>query len=465
MYIAMVVDRRFRDSESERGDRLESSVEPLGRPMALHAAQQQIYSDLLAMVKSRTPVEALAEFEALFFSPGQMPERDLSPALHQILLAGDQAEFYNTLKRACYILINTWDLARQGHMIQAMLSLFQQHTLSGYSAIPGLQRLHQWLGDFIASPDFEALKLFAHQRIGPTQPGGWSDRYVAYHLVTQYIDKKNSPEQCAAARTLSKRLKTQFRYDLAMYTAFEQQPSRLGNRYSNPTVLGDGVLRLVKTILLRQGRFNHRHVARLFLQQTDNTPYASYKANLVDYFCFAISQPEFVSAVEKHIGERLRRLYAKHDDHVINSSLTLRTCNRIIDALTTEDESAPSNLFALLLAQGNSMNIAVLLLKILLISPKSQLYLEARLANLVDYYKQFMEVECRSVIQFLEICAVTFAIYSQSVEYNLVKLTDAPVDLDADLEEFRIFSRIVKAAQKRAQDSWKPKSQPNKVSD
>ena len=81
----MVVDSRFRDSEFDQGDRLElpvalvDPVAPLDGPMALTAAQQQIYSDLLAVVKSRTPVEALAEFEALFLARVSACERALRP--------------------------------------------------------------------------------------------------------------------------------------------------------------------------------------------------------------------------------------------------------------------------------------------------------------------------------------------------------------------------------------------------
>ncbi|MEL6554824.1 MAG: hypothetical protein AAFQ63_15365, partial [Cyanobacteria bacterium J06621_11] len=139
-------------------------------------------------------------------------------------------------------------------------------------------------------------------------------------------------------------------------------------------------------------------------------------------------------------------------------------CNRLIDLLTTEDEHHPSKLFVRLLAQGNPLNVVVLLLKLVLISPNSQLYLEARLANLIEYYRQFMEAECRGIVQFLEICGVTFAIYSDNVEYNLVKVGPrSTLDVAGGdktmlqagqgpegLDDFRIFSRSFRAAQKRA---------------
>ena len=219
----------------------------------------------------------------------------------------------------------------------------------------------------------------------------------------------------------------------------------------NPTVLGDEVLMLIKAILVRRGRFSYRNVARLFQQQTFESNYADYKESLLEYLCFSVSDPDFLSLLETQLSKKLPSLYIESNEETVDPSLNLRTCNRLIDYLTTEDENTPSMLFARLISQGNPLNVVVLLLKIVLISPNSQLYLEARLANLIAYYKQFMEVECRSIIQFLEICGVTFAIYSDNVEYNLVQVSAKPTAEDpAPAEEFRIFSRSFRAAQKKA---------------
>ncbi|MGB7087087.1 MAG: hypothetical protein WBD47_16125, partial [Phormidesmis sp.] len=266
-----------------------------------------------------------------------------------------------------------------------------------------------------------------------------------------------SIEDRKAARTLSRRLKRRFKHDLAMYTAFSQSSSRLDHKYLNPTVLGDEVLRLIKAMLVRRGQYSHRNLARIFKQQTRETDYQNYKECLLEYLCFSISQPDFVTSVDRYLGQKLRSLYREQNAEQVDSSLTLRTCNRLIDYLTTEDKSYPSKLFVRLLDQGNPMNVAVLLLKIVLISPNSQLYLEARLADLVAYYKSFMETECQEVIQFLEICTVAFAIYSKNVEYSLVQVSaeSSKSQVSEKMEDFRIFSRSLKRNHKR-----KPQSRP-----
>ncbi|MFK8183675.1 MAG: hypothetical protein AB8B99_09885 [Phormidesmis sp.] len=426
-----------------------------------YIAQQQIYDDLLEAVRKLPPVEALAEFEAIFFGHSNSLEAEVSPFLYKILFADDEAEFRNTLKRACYIYVNNWDLAREGDMLHMLLNLFKQPTLEKTTLSPSLKRLRKWLCDFANSKDFEELELFAAQRMGPIISGNWSQRYAAYQLTAQYVDETNSLEQREAAKTLSRRLKNRFKHDLAMYTAFSQNSSRLNHKYINPTVLGDEVLRLIKAILVRRGQFSYRNVARLFQQQTIEANYADYKDSLLEYLCFSISDPAFLSLIEGELTKKIPQLYPEHDDDTVEPSLNLRTCNRLIDCLTTEDQNMPSMLFARLLAQGNPLNVVVILLKVILISPNSQLYLEARLANLISYYKQFMEAECRAIIQFLEICGVTFAIYSDNVEYNLVQVSPrkksastTEVAAATPPDEFRIFSRSFRAAQKRAKQEF-----------
>ena len=440
----MVVSGAFQNSEPEQGD--------YASPLAFYRAQQQLYDDLLEAVRKYPPLQALAEFEGAFFGYTHAPDTDVSPFIYKILFADDEAEFRNTLKRACYIFVNNWDLARQGEMVHELLALFKHPSLEKSTILPSLKRLRQWLRDFAKSSDFEELKLFAIQRVGPLPPDSWSTRYAAYQLTAQSVNELNSQEQREAARTLSRRLKNKFKHDLAMYTAFSQNSSRINQKYVNPTVLGDNVLWLIKTILVRRGQYSYRNVARLFQQQTYDIAYPDYKISLLEYLCFSISQPDFLVTVETRLGPKLTQLYPQHDDENVNPSLNLITCNRLIDYLTTEDEHHPSKLFLQLLSQGNPLNLVIILLKIVLISPNSKLYLEARLANLISYHEQFMEAECRGIIQFLEICGVTFAIYSDSVEYNLVQVSPRKVGDSQPLsgDEFRIFSRSFRSAQKRA---------------
>ncbi len=416
---------------------------------SFYLEQQQLYSDLLAATRELPPVESLARFEGMFFGRGSSAGLDISPFLYKILFANDETEFRNTLKRACYILINNWDRRCQSDMVHTLLALFDQPSLKKSTASLSMTRLRQWLLNFALSQDFEELKLYAAQRNGPTHSSSWSSRYATYQFTAQAMDDRNSLEQKEAARKMARRLKDKFKHELAMYTAFSQSSGHSDRKYPNPTVLGDQVLRLIKAILMRRGQFSYRNVARLFQRQMADVSYRDYKENLVDYLCFAIAQPEFVITLETALAQFLPQLYADKDEEEVEPSLVLRTCNRLIELLITENNYRPSQLFEQLMAQGNSLNLATLILKIVLISPGSQPYLEARLASLVNYYRPYMKTECREIVQLLEICDVMFAIYSDTVEYSLVRVKPYQSEPEK-MEDFRIFSRISRAAQRRA---------------
>ncbi|NJL48646.1 MAG: hypothetical protein HC929_15655 [Leptolyngbyaceae cyanobacterium SM2_5_2] len=119
----------------------------------------------------------------------------------------------------------------------------------------------------------------------------------------------------------------------------------------------------------------------------------------------------------------------------------------MIDYLMTENQEQPSPLFSLILSQGNALTLAIILLKLVLISRNSQLYLEVRIADLIRYYERFPRQDCQWVINFLEVFQVTFAIYAENTEYNLVRIDESAEQAPLlaysleDLETFRIFSQ------------------------
>jgi hypothetical protein len=409
--------------------------------MNLAQAQQVVYDFLLDIVKVWPPEDVLEEFRHLFVHHTESVSSQTIPALHLILFANDEVEFRNTLKRCCYILVNNWELARQFESIQALVDLFADPLLRRRTLSPTLKRLRKWLCNFVESQDFQDLKLFAarlSEERTLNRPGEWASRYTSYLLVPQYVDETNPIEQREAAKTLSRRLRDKFKFDLAMYTAHAQSssPSPSHKLVQNPTTLGDGVLRLIKAIVAKRGDFSYRNLSRLFLEQTHGGTYLG--------FSNPISQQ-----IESYLEAKLSGLYLEHDSDTLDPSLLLRTCNRMIDCLMTENQEMPSPLFTLVLSQGNCLTLAIILLKLILISRNSHLYLEVRIADLIRYYEAFPREQCQWVINFLEVFQVTFAICADNIEYNLVKVqsvssTASQTELDGDdLATFRIFSQMI----------------------
>lgn len=425
-------------------------------------AQEIIYDFLLELVKTCPPDEVLEEFRHLFIHHDDSSGTATLPALHIILFANDETEFRNTIKRSCYILVNNWEVARCHEAIQILVDLFKDPLLYRHTFSPTLKRLRYWLLRFIESQDFQDLKLFAARFAGErtiNRPGEWTNRYATYLLVPQYINEDNPIEQRRAARALSRRLKDQFKFDLAMYTAYSQAPRPGRPAVTNPTALGDSALRLIKAIVAKRGDFSYKNLAHLFLEQVKDSPYAYFKSTLPYYLLYTVRTNPMADQIHEYLGSYLEPLYSDFDQQTLDQSLLLRTCNRLIDCLMTEDRINPAPLFSLILSRGNALTLAIMLLKLILISRGSNLYLEVRIADLIRYYKQFPKDQCQWVINFLEVFRVTFAIYAENIEYNLIKIKanghtplGAPDELlmngktklqDEDWETFRIFSQML----------------------
>jgi len=419
--------------------------------MTLREAQETIFSFLLNIVKEWEAEDVLNQFRQLFFEYGETASTDVSSSIYILLFTNDEVEFHNTLKRSCYILINNWEVARRYKSIQALIDLFDDTSLTRYTVSPTLKRLRAWILNFIESGDFQELKLFVSRFANTDTP--WTSRYTSYLLIQQYVNTENPVEQREAARALSRKLKDQYKMDLAMYTAHSQNYLEdRGGQLKNPTILGDGALRLIKAIVARKGQYSYKSLANLFLEQVKDLDYKSFKKSLIEYLTYSVGQPEVVKTLRQHLGHKLDKLYIEHDREPNDYSLQLRTCNRVIDSLMTEDQRTPSPLFTLLLSQSSSILLAILLLKLVLISKSSHHYLEARIADLIRYYEQFPREQCNWVINFLEVFQVTFAIHTENIEFNLVSPDDAASrDLNypqrewtlEEIEACRIFSRMV----------------------
>jgi hypothetical protein len=393
----------------------------------LQIAQQTIYQFLLEIVKKWPPEEVLLEFKRLFLYHVDSVSSAAVNSLYEIVFHDNEVEFRNTIKRACYILVNNWDANRRTKPIQDLIASFQDENLPRTTISPTLTRLRIWVRNFQQSQDYRDLKLFADRYNLPDPnaaeaEGPWVKRYTSYLLVPQYVDTRNPIEQREAARALAQELREKFKFDLAMYVARSQSGITIDRTLKNPTALGDNTLRLIKTIVAKRGTYSYSNLANIFLNQVQLVNYAEFKRSLQKYLIFSVEASDFSASLQTRLGDKLNLLYEEYHGEMVTPALILRTCNRMIEFLTTETQKEPSSLFVLLLSQGSSMTLVVTLLKLMLISKNSRTHLEARIADLLRYYEEMPEEDCKWVVNFLEIFNVTFTIYADNVQYNLIRM-------------------------------------------
>ncbi|HEY9689229.1 MAG TPA: hypothetical protein V6D46_04485 [Coleofasciculaceae cyanobacterium] len=448
------------DERSEAGMR---SVEAPTMTLTATQIQDIIYQYLIRAVQTMAPEAVLDEFYRLFIEHQGAAGTQALHAIYQLVFLNNQEAFQAALKRSCYILINNWASCRQEVFIYRLISLFERSYGDQNSSSISLNRLRKWVYDFVNSHDYDELKLFIARHeldypgapykdssglnpdrtrlqidhsantitdLNPEAPRHWSSRYIGQLLVAQAVDPNNPLEQREAATVYARQWRERFKFDLAMYMAKYQSTRSDRDRLRNPTNLGDQVLKIVKSIVLRTGKHSYSSLASLFLQQTQGLKYRGYKKSLLKYLILENTPDHMTELVRQKLQEKLTDLMDNQHDEALTEDLHHETCRYLIEFLTTEDLQSPSRLFLLILSNGSALTLTIFLLKLVLICPATRSHLDLCIARLVKYYEQFDEESCYWVIYFFDIFNVTFAIYTENVQYNLVSVDDQPAQSD-----------------------------------
>lgn len=400
--------------------------------LSLPEAQEIICCFFLEEVKASTPESVLDKFKSLFIEPTPAVNSIPRHALEHIASLDQEKTFINTFKRSIYILVNNWTASRQQQAIQELVRLLSVSLDAHRASYVTLKRLKLWRSNFVHSKDYKELKIF----ISKFEHDHWSDRYSSYLLVEQSVDAKKPRQQREAARTRSEQLKEQFKFELAMYTARCPLAASQQNTSPNPTILGDEVVHLIQQILQKRSTFSYASLVNIFLSQTQQLCYSDFKQSLLNYLLFFLDNQGLSKKIKTQLSKQLEGLYDTYQDKTWDNHLLLRTCNRVIDYLTTTDHKNPSALFILLATQDNALTLAILLLKIVLLCPSTYTHLECCIAKLIQHYESLSESDCKWLIRFLEVLKVTLTIYTENVQFNLVNMSDDKS------EGCRIFSQI-----------------------
>ena len=420
------------------------SVTSNSRQINVQITQEEVYSFFIEIVKNLSPDDVLREFKGLFIDGLDSENSDYIPGIYSVFLDNNEQELSNTLKRCCYIIVNNWKSNRKDKYIQELVNLFINDNLKiKKNDAPVVKTCKTWLENFVNSKDYQELKLFA-AKYDESSKGHWANRYSSYLLIDQSVNKNNPREQQEAARKLSKQIKEKFKFELAMYIARSQSAVSSAARYKNPSILGDQALRLIKAIVLKKGVFSHENIAHIFIKQTQNQTLEEFKINLEKYLFLSVDKQESFETWKQQFIDNLSVWKKDYNHETVTKDLLLRTCNRVIDSLTIENGKEPSSLFVLLITQGHALTLVIILLKTVLISQNSRRHLETRIAHLIRFYENYPEDECKGVINFMEIFNITFAIYAENVEYNLIKMDEEKQSSNPqlNLDSYRVFSQM-----------------------
>lgn len=380
---------------------------------SIEEAQEIIYCFFMDIVKQKQSQAALQEFRHLFIQDNDSAISNPVRAIYEIVFTNKQEEFHYTIKRSCYILVNNWLAKRDSSCIQKLIEIFKDPIIRRKSLSPMINRLRNWIQLFVESKDYQELELYAQTKIQKTQTNqSLSKRYPSILLSNQYNDLTNPIEQREAAKNKALQLRCRFKFDLAIYMArFESFNTK--SILEKPTEVGDEVLRIIKIIVAKRDTSNYTKLADTFTAQVRTKQYKEFKSCLQKYLISSGDQV-FVDILKGSLALKLNSLYEIHDDKILTDKLLLKTCNKLIELLTTEDRCKPSQLLKKLTAEVHPLTVVILLLKIILICRPSRTHLEFCIADLIKYYDNHPE-ESIWMNNFMEIFNIMFAIYADNM--------------------------------------------------
>lgn len=434
---------------------------------SVEQAQQHIYSFFLGMIKHYQAEEILDQFNKLFVDYAEIKDVKAYYALGEIIFHNREEDFKHTLLRCCYILNNNWALNGNLSACQKLVDLFLANSIGVPTKIHKLKKLREWLQDFVKSDEYNTLRSLSGKAGIHKNYHNWCERFSSYLLIAEYTDFNKPVEQRQYAEIMSRKIKKQFKFDLAMYTARIDSRTDANAKLNrpNPTSLGDGVLILIKKVLNKQGHEGLRVISKRFRDQVNKITFLEFKEDLFLYLGISRDDLEIPEAIRLTVVEKFRYFQQYKDDQEMTTSLLHVSCNRILQYLLLNERRHPSDFLQLSLDSNNFLVPVILLLKVVLLCPRSRLYLESYIAELIKFYSSYDELECRSFISFLDILNVTLAIFDEDTDYSLVKMKGYDNDVpDVNLDNYRVFSQYKRLADLEPQPVYLQEDQPKILS-
>lgn len=432
---------------------------------SIEQAQQHIYNFFLGIIKYYQTDEILDQFNKLFINYEEIKNIKAYYALGEIIFHNREEDFKHTLLRCCYILNNNWALNGNLSACQKLVDLFLANSIGVPTKIHKLKKLRAWLQNFVKSDEYQTLRSLSGKSGVYKNYHNWCERFSSYLLISEYTDFNKPVEQRQYAEIMARKIKKQFKFDLAMYTARIESRKDTKLDRNNPTSLGDGVLILIKKVLNKQGHEGLRVISKKFRDRINDITFLEFKEYLFAYLGVSRDDLEIPEAMRLTVVEKFRYFQQYKDDQEMTTSLLHASCNRILQYILLNERRQPSNFLQLSLDSNNFLSPVILLLKVVLLCPKSRLYLESYIAELIKFYSAYDEVECRSFISFLDILNVTLAIFDEDTDYSLVKMKDYENDVpDVNLDNYRVFSQYKRLADLEPQPVHPQDDKPKRLS-
>ncbi|OKH17410.1 hypothetical protein [[Limnothrix rosea] IAM M-220] len=393
-----------------------AAIEQNERPDEIIEASEEILNFFVELSRTASISSLLEQFDIFFINhdPSGIPAQ-LNHAIYQLLVYNCTADFIYLLNRCAFLIVNTCFLQKKIKYVEKLMGLFQGRSPLASNAALSTRKFRDWVESYMDSRQYKVLALFSPAV--KLQKKTWHDRYVTLTLLAQTFDAEVSIEQRQACQWLYQFLKSRYKFQLVMFLAKGCDAAPNEEKVRNPTFIHPATLKLIQKVVVKRNQ-GYPQMAEDFLALHEHDIYGDFKQALVKYLLISIGGDRRLKWLPQKLEQHLAELHPEKNSVTVGHHLITKTCDEIIRYLLNPESFAdPTHPFTLLMIQREFLSLGIILLKLVLVSPRSYGQLVISLNELMQHYHHKSKAECEWLTGLLETVQVILTLAVNEGQY------------------------------------------------
>jgi hypothetical protein len=406
--------------------------------------EELICQHISSWLLTQTANQIIDSFRGLFIEGKQCSDTKVFAALETIVKSKEkEKQLVKILSRCSRLILYTWQ--KQPVLqpaIAQLMELFEQIPPVKHRGYHSSHKLQQLVRDFTKTEEYLRLKLLANLFVKnkidlneDSQQIGHSIQRYPFFYEHCLLDESSSYEDWQIVQQVQARNQQLSEFNLSQYIIYKVrliQLARSGNiserkigRIQNPTLLSEQeISTAIKQFKIRsEGNLDSRTLSQRLLTQSKQSNYQVFKEDLYQYLITSIDPKYGQHQFNHKLQKKLQELLPESNSKKVDELMLTRTCTKILNFLVVDQNKELNHyVFVDLVTNIGATSTVNLLLKIILLCPKSKPHLEKRLAILFEHYKTHKIKDVPWLIKTLENLQIAFSIHFGKLDLSVFKI-------------------------------------------
>jgi hypothetical protein len=374
--------------------------------------EQVIYEHFQRLIETETPEQSIERFRSLFIEGASYSDSRVWAAIEALAAeATAEQNFPLVINRCCHILINHWQLQPSGNIsIDRLIAI-----LANPDPVPGkyskiTRRIRQLLKIYLSSDDYQILhrlnialsgRVLSRDAIELEPLGKLITRYP--YLYEHYlVSVERTLENVQTVERIQQKLQDRQESELSQYFTYQVRKSRIKAqvgreaaknipRIANPTLLPskDLGIAFIQFAGKAEGGASYQDLSHHFADRLQAKPtIKAFKRDLYKYLITGIDSSYGNRGFNDRLGKTIDGIFVDRNSQQLDEISLVKICTHLLNYLVLESSTKAQHF--VLMDLINNLGAAAttgLLLKIVLVCPKTKPLLESRLSILFHHYE------------------------------------------------------------------------------